>query len=263
VVVIHDPSLDRTTTGNGIIAEKNYFGYIDSLTTKEEPHCPISRFQDVLNVLIKPENSHIWVVIDIKMSISPEVLETLSSILKSYNEDLSVFSKQLTLGIWHPKFIPYAKTHLPEIPIVHIGVSLEIARNYFNDADGYNLYYASLSGNSGQKFIEEAHYKGKPVFVWTVNEENVGKYCHNWGVDAVMTDKTKVFVNLFKDLKNDEQGERERNGLIPKRRKFVDVVEEDWYTRLSHFWTRLSYYLNTRWEFYIYGGDHYQKKKKE
>lgn len=256
LIIMHDPSLDRTTTGKGMISDRNYFGDIEFLTTQEEPRCPISRFQDVFDLLLKAENSHVWAVIDIKMYNSPEILVTLSKILKSYNEDLSVFSKRITLGIWHPKFISYAKTHLPEIPIVHIGISLEIARDYFSDADGYNLRYIALSGYEGQNFIKEAHSKGKPVFVWTVNKEDHAKNCHNWGVDAIMTDKTKFFVDFFKNFENENEQEEydEVNGLVTERRKFLNVGKESWYTSLTYFGFRLVSSFIIKLKFCRFGG---------
>ncbi|RIA89848.1 PLC-like phosphodiesterase [Glomus cerebriforme] len=250
LIIIHDPSLDRTTTGNGMISDKKYFGDIEFLTTKQEPRCSIARFQDVFDLLLKPENSHVWAVIDIKVYLSPKVLITLNKILKSYDEDLSVFSKRIALGIWHPKFISYARTYLSDIPIVHIGVSLAIAEDYFSDVDGYNLRYIALSGYNGRKFIEEAHNKGKPVFVWTVNEENHAKNCHNWGIDAIMTDKTKFFVDFFKDFNENEQ-EYKGNELI--RRKFLNVSKEKWYTSWSYFGLRLIFNLIARWKHYKFG----------
>jgi phosphatidylglycerol phospholipase C len=251
---MHDPSLGRTTTGKGMVSDRNYFGDIEFLTTKREPHCSISRIQDVIDLLLKAENSHVWAVIDIKMYNSPEILVTLSKILKSYNEDLSVFSKRITLGIWHPKFISYAKTYLPEIPIVHIGISLGIAKHYFSDADGYNFHYVALSGHEGQDFIKEAHTKGKPVFVWTVNMEDAAKNCHNWGVDAIITDETKFFVDFFKNFENEiEQEEYDELTGLATERKLLNVANASWFTSLSNFVSRSLFNLVTDYRLYRFG----------
>ncbi len=242
---MHDPSLNRTTTGNGMISDRNYFGDIEFLTTKEEPHCPIARFQDVLDLLFKTENSHIWAVIDVKVVNSPKILITLGEIFKSRNENLSVFSKRFALGIWHPKFMSYANTYLPGIPIVHIGISLGIARNYFSNVDGYNMFYLALSLEDGRKFIEEAHAKGKPVFAWTVNKESRAKNCHNLNVDAIMTDRTKFYADFFKSLKD-------KSSSI-ERKKFQEVGQPSWFISLLNFTCNKLLYLMGKWRLFKYG----------
>ncbi|CAI2166114.1 17732_t:CDS:2 [Funneliformis geosporum] len=225
VVIMHDTLLDRTTTGHGLISGKNYFGDIEYLTTKKEPYCPISRFQDVLDLLSKEENSHIWAVIDVKIQNSPKILLALSEIFKSRNKDFTASSKQFSLGIWHPKFIPYAKTYLPGIPIVYIGISLDIAREFFSNVDGYNIKYIALFGDKEQKFIKEAHAKGKPVFAWTVNEESHARNCHNWGVDAIMTDRTKLYVDFFRNQRHEERS------LSIERKKYLIIEQTYFYFR--------------------------------
>ncbi|CAG8621384.1 9037_t:CDS:2, partial [Acaulospora colombiana] len=201
VIILHDASLDRTTTGEGKVSTKNFHGYIEFLTTKKPPHCKIPRFQDILDLLLKPENSSVWAVIDVKIDNSPEVLIALSTILKNYG-DLKDFKSRFNLGIWHPKFMPIARHYLSELPIVHIGCSVNVARRYFSDVDGYNMLFISLCNYGGKKFIEEAHGQFKPVFTWTVNREDHAKNCHDCGVDAIMTDKPKYFLSYFESDTN-------------------------------------------------------------
>lgn len=68
---MHDLTLNRTSTGLGPVRENNWHGGIDQLTTKTEPHQPIPRFNDVLDLLIQPEASSIeglYMIVDIKVS---------------------------------------------------------------------------------------------------------------------------------------------------------------------------------------------------
>lgn len=67
---MHDLTLNRTSTGIGAVRDNNWHGYIDTLTTKVEPHQPIPRFNDVLDLLIQPEASSIeglYMIVDIKV----------------------------------------------------------------------------------------------------------------------------------------------------------------------------------------------------
>ncbi|KAG9304263.1 hypothetical protein G9A89_019825 [Geosiphon pyriformis] len=197
VIILHDPDLDRTTTGYGPVAQANYHDNIKHVTTKQTPHCLLPRFEDVIDMLLKEQNQHVWGVIDVKPTNPLNIFELLARILRSRNPDLQVFSKRIMLGIWHPKFLPSARKYLTEIPIVNIGTSIYIARAYFSDVDGYNLLALTLAGHDGKRFLQEAHEANKPVFVWTVNSEGYAKDCHRWGVDAIMTDKPKFFLEYF------------------------------------------------------------------
>lgn len=70
MVMLHDPKLDRTTDGTGIIKEQNWYGYIENLRTKKEPHCAIPRMVDVLSYLKQKENveNGLYLVLDIKVT---------------------------------------------------------------------------------------------------------------------------------------------------------------------------------------------------
>lgn len=70
--MMHDLTLNRTSTGLGPVSENNWHGQIDGYTTKSEPHQPIPRFIDVLELLIQPEAASIeglYMIVDIKVNI--------------------------------------------------------------------------------------------------------------------------------------------------------------------------------------------------
>ena len=70
--MMHDLTLNRTSTGLGPVRNQNWHGYIDGITTKAEPAQPIPRFNDVLDFLIRPEISEgrkgLYMIVDIKAS---------------------------------------------------------------------------------------------------------------------------------------------------------------------------------------------------
>lgn len=68
--MMHDTTLNRTSTGLGLVNENNWHGGIDGYTTKTEPPQPIPRFNDVLDLLIQPEASSVdrlYMIVDIKV----------------------------------------------------------------------------------------------------------------------------------------------------------------------------------------------------
>lgn len=74
--MMHDLTLNRTSTGLGPVSESNWYGQIDGYTTKAEPYQPIPRFVDVLELLIQPEVAAIdglYMIVDIKVSGLPSI----------------------------------------------------------------------------------------------------------------------------------------------------------------------------------------------
>lgn len=59
IVMFHDPSLERTTDGKGLIKEQAYHGGIENVRTKAEPHQQIPTFKEVCDLLMKSENRHV------------------------------------------------------------------------------------------------------------------------------------------------------------------------------------------------------------
>ena len=110
---------------------------------------------------------------------------------------------RILLGLWHPRFIPQAKAILPYCKRSYIGVSTNIARQYFwDDCEVFSINFAVLASWEGQRcvllplplaggrvcvqsalgclmkasliyrFIADCKQAGKKVMVWTVNEPN-------------------------------------------------------------------------------------------
>lgn len=136
----------------------------------------------------------------------------MKKIVQSYPSYETDLSPRLILGLWHPKFLGAARTHVPALRRVHIGASPSAARNYFwRDCDGFSMYFACLVGADGQAFLEQAKRDGKDVFVWTVNRKDEMIEATRWGVKAVLTDKTDVFQNLRKDMSSEFESSAERH----------------------------------------------------
>ncbi len=64
---MHDPSLDRTTNGTGLVKDRPWHGYIENLFSKKQPHVGVPRCVDVLYFLAQEGNEKVWWNIDIKV----------------------------------------------------------------------------------------------------------------------------------------------------------------------------------------------------
>lgn len=61
IVMFHDITLDRTTTGRGLIADLPYFGPegIEQVRTVQEPVQQIPTFDQLCTLLMEKDNRHV------------------------------------------------------------------------------------------------------------------------------------------------------------------------------------------------------------
>lgn len=204
--MFHDPTLDRTTDGKGEIKEQSWVGSIEHVRTKKEPIQPIPRFDELIELLMEPENRHVVLNIDCKIQNDPDILFPLiAEIVAKYPNYETELSPRLILGLWHPLFLLPAKRHLPTLTRYHIGISTSIARNYFwSDCVGFSMAFPMLVTADGQAFLRDCKAEGKAVTVWTVNDKEEMIVSAGWGVKAVLTDKVGFFVGVRKEFEEDE-----------------------------------------------------------
>ncbi|PWN53520.1 PLC-like phosphodiesterase [Violaceomyces palustris] len=207
IVMFHDPSLERTTNGKGLIYEKPYYGEngIEHIRTLKQPPQQIPTFKQLCDLLMREDCKHVKLNLDIKPDNDPDRLFSLmKDIVESYPNYETDLSPRLILGLWHPKFLRSALINVPHLKRIHIGASPSAARQYFwKDCSGFSMYFASLVGAEGQTFLTDAQKAGKDVFVWTVNRKDEMIEATRWGVKAVLTDKTALFQGLRKEMTND------------------------------------------------------------
>ncbi|ODN73318.1 hypothetical protein L202_07864 [Cryptococcus amylolentus CBS 6039] len=202
VLMFHDPTLDRTTTGKGLIKNQPYKDVIEHVRTVKEPVQPIPLFEELVALIMEPENRHVSLNIDCKMQNDPQRLfPEMARIVTSYPNYEKDLSPRIILGLWHPLFIHPAIKYLPHCRRFHIGFSIPIVKQFFWDTcEGFSMAFPLLMGKEGQAFIKECREQGKEVTVWTVNDEAEMRVAMSMGVKAVLTDKVGVFVNLKKEM---------------------------------------------------------------
>lgn len=59
IVMFHDPSLERTTNGKGLIRKQPWKDCIEHVKTTAKPHQRLPTFRDVCDLLMRPENKHV------------------------------------------------------------------------------------------------------------------------------------------------------------------------------------------------------------
>ncbi|KAI1296377.1 hypothetical protein EDD11_007363 [Mortierella claussenii] len=238
IIVMHDPSLDRTTNGTGLVKDRPWHGYIDGLKSKKEPHVGVPRCIDVLAFLAEEGNEKVWWNIDIKMNNSPTLLFSKFAKVIEDNFPGRDFSSQIVLGLWHPKFLPAADKYLPQFSRIHIGFSIPIATEHFppSTVDGYSINFMVLSTPQGRQFVKDMHAAGKPILTWTVNDEVEARECVKMGVDYILTDRTKALHKVLDEF--------ESLGMVGVEKKYAGVVFNTWGR-----WSRYAFWRTLIWMF--------------
>ncbi|KAF9448995.1 PLC-like phosphodiesterase [Macrolepiota fuliginosa MF-IS2] len=218
VLMFHDPVLNRTTDSTGQIKERVWYGEkgMQHVRTIKEPKQAIPTFAETIELLMKPENQHTKFNVDVKVQNDPDRLfKLMHEIITAQPCWETTLAPRILVGLWHPRFLTYAKERLPYCRRSYIGQCTYIARKYFwNDCDTFSISFGALTTADGQRFIEESKRAGKSVMVWTVNEPAHMMEAVRWGVSVIITDVTKTWLDLRAALQNDYEKIGSRYGRL-------------------------------------------------
>ncbi|KAJ7429199.1 PLC-like phosphodiesterase [Mycena galericulata] len=246
VIMFHDPTLGRTTNYTGTIKECNWYGPdgMEHARTKKEPQQSIPTFAETVALLMKPENLHVHLDVDIKAMNDPERLFTLMhAVISSYPGWETQLAPRVLLGIWHPRFFQPAKDILPYCRRSCISFSLWLAKEYlWNDVDCVSVWYKPLATCEGRRFREEVKKANKKLLVFTVNEPEHFIEMVRWEVDGIITDVPNRWLELRSALEKNHEATMQKYSS----RLFL-------YTTPTFYWPftfliqRLAEYFLQRW----------------
>ncbi|CAO3687829.1 unnamed protein product [Rhizopus stolonifer] len=191
--MMHDTTLNRTTTGSGRIRDHKWYGDMDQLHMKASPHSPITRLKDVIELILQPSSKDIYMIIDIKYDNSIQILDTLKNLLESYQHHPNL-SRRFIIAMWNMEFLKRTKELLPDYQVCFIGLSLSAGARFLESVDCFNLPFAALADREGREFINKVHERKKRVFAWTINNTHQMKTCVLRELDGVLGDHVTVLL---------------------------------------------------------------------
>ena len=145
------------------------------------------------------------------------------------------WSSRIVLGIWAAKYLPLCSRYLPSFPISHIGFSITYAAHFLTVPNvSFNMYQAALMLPWGRAFVRKAQSDGRPVYAWTVNEERRMRWDIRHGLDGVVTDDPKLFVEVRKGW---HEGMKNDIGLW----MWLDVLRANLLVMIFSFFLRLRH----------------------
>ncbi|KAL8995157.1 MAG: hypothetical protein Q9169_005066 [Polycauliona sp. 2 TL-2023] len=171
VVLSHDPTLKRCFGKPDKIIDKEW-AYVSEQRTTQAPHEQMPRLIDLLEYLAAPRNEKTWLLLDIKA-----------------------------------KLFPLAARYFPDYPITNISFSPSYSRQFLRLPNvSFNILELSLFGLGGSRFVRDAKAAGRPLFFWTVNDDDHMRWSIKRGADGVITDDPKRFLEVCEEW---EHGKRD------------------------------------------------------
>jgi glycerophosphoryl diester phosphodiesterase len=187
VMVIHDQTVDRTTTGSGKVKELtleelkkldagSFFGNEfagSTIPTLDEVFESVGR-KVIVNVELTNYKSR-----------HDGLVEKVVEVVRDHHmEERVLFSS------FFPGNLEKAQALLPQVPAALLclpGVMGLLSRSRFSRHYSPKIIHPYLS-DTNQRYVNREHKAGRRVHVWTVNTEDDLKHMFNFGVDGIFTD---------------------------------------------------------------------------
>ena len=196
IVVMHDPSVKRTTGRKMLLAKSNLYDLksldAGSWKGKDWENVRIPTLKEVFETV--PQNKKIF--IEIKSG-----LETLAGVKKLIKES-SLLDKQITIMDFNLTTVMKSKKILPKIEAVwlkefpllknatsikkELSVAIDIALK--NNIDGLNVENVKALDS---EFISKMKNNNLRIYTWTVDNVKRASELFDWGIDGVTTNKPK------------------------------------------------------------------------
>lgn len=204
VVISHDPTLSLFGYPSKKIADLSWVE-LQEMRTIAAPHEPMPKLLDVLEFLLKPGLEGIWVLLEVKVSADPEhILKLVGETFQSFPTPASAkpWNERIVIEVLPASYIKLVTTHLPGFPIAHCSFSRSYMRGLFPVPNlAFAVGFSLLVLPGGSRLLSEAQKKHeRPLWVWTVNEEETMRWCVRRGVDGVLCDDPRKFMEVCRGM---------------------------------------------------------------
>jgi glycerophosphoryl diester phosphodiesterase len=200
VVVIHDPTVDRTTSSHGRVKDLSlaqlqaldagsFFGEKyrgEKIPTLEEVFEAVGK-RTFINVELTNYNTP-----------RDQLVETVCMLVKKF-----ALQKHVLFSSFLPTNLSKARAYLPGVPrgLLAFGGWLGAWARSFGFAFGrYHALHPYLKDVTPEQ-VQRVHRLNRRVHVWTVNAVEDMQRLFGWGVDAIFTDDPQLAVRVRGETK--------------------------------------------------------------
>lgn len=205
VVVIHDPTVNRTTGAVGRVRDLT----LADLRSLDAGSFFSANFRGekipTLGEVFEAMGKRIFINVELTNYNTPRdhLVESVCMLVKKFG-----MQKRVLFSSFLPANLATARKYLPEVPTGLLALSgiLGLWPRSFGFAFGrYEALHPNLR-NATQQQIYFVHRLGRRVHVWTVNEKADLGRLFRWGVDGVFTDDPQLAVKVRGEKVADEIG---------------------------------------------------------
>ncbi|MGZ9233993.1 MAG: glycerophosphodiester phosphodiesterase [Anaerolineales bacterium] len=200
VVVIHDPTVDRTTGSHGRVIDLSLaeLRSLDagSFFSQKYSGERIPTLEEVLESVGK----RTFVNVELTNYNTPRdhLVETVCMLVKKFR-----LQKQVMFSSFFASNLSKARAYLPEVPrglLAPHGLLGAWARSFGFAFGRYQALHPFLKDVTPQQ-VQRVHRLQRRIHVWTVNAANDMRRLFHWGVDAIFTDDPQLAVRLREEPK--------------------------------------------------------------
>lgn len=177
IVVLHDTTLDRTTTGSGAVADMSWEAIVSCPTRDGEECVPL------LGAVFDLIGPNFLLNIELKTATA---VQPVLYLIEAY-VDNGFSPSQFLISSFDWVALQDVRRSHPEIPLgVLTQTDLELAVGFARSigAETIHPYYHLLTKEKVRQLQEE----GFRVVTWTVNEPEDIAQVRTWGVDGIISD---------------------------------------------------------------------------
>ena len=195
VVVIHDPTVDRTTGAHGQVKDMS----LDELRDLNAGSFFSEQFHDVkiptLEEVFESLGNKVLINIELTNYTTryDHLVESVCMLVKRFG-----FQKNVLFSSFLGANLAKARSYLPNVPtgLLALPGILGAWHRSFGFAFGkYDALHPNIQ-NVTQQHIYFVHRLNRRIHVWTVNEEQDMHRLFKWGVDAIFTDDPQLAVKV-------------------------------------------------------------------
>jgi glycerophosphoryl diester phosphodiesterase len=194
-VVIHDPTVDRTTGSPGQVKDLSFQqlrsldagGFLSEKYRGEK----IPSLEEVFEALGK--RTFINVELTNYRTPRDSLVETVCMLVKK-----SGLQKHVLFSSFFASNLSKARAYLPDVPmglLAFNGFLGAWARSFGFNFGGYQALHPYLKDVSAQQ-VQRVHRLNRRIHVWTVNAAEDMRRLFHWGVDAIFTDDPQLAVQV-------------------------------------------------------------------
>lgn len=194
VVIIHDETIDRTTTGQGYVADYIYEELEKLDASYKFKDCGFNKIPTLKEYFELVKDLKLITNIELKTGVNQYlgIEEKVWEMIKEYKlEDRVIISSFNHFSVMRMKKIA------PQLKYGFLSEDWIIDAGKYTHSHGVQCYHPSYN-NLISEVIDELKKYDLEINTWTVNEEKDMEYLYSKGIDVIITN----YPELAKEVKN-------------------------------------------------------------